>query len=100
MPTFFLQYRTRDGGADQVIKAIEEAFKAVNDAQPDGMQWTYWHGPGSEEFGAVLWLAEGVENPLFNIGEARHLQGTVAQAVEGDAPTPQPVRVVGSYGLV
>lgn len=98
MPTLFIQYNTREGSADDVIKAIEEAFKAVNEARPDSIQWTYWYGPRENEFGALLWLADGVENPLVNVKEARLLQAAVAQAVDGDPPSPRPVRMIGSYG--
>lgn len=99
MPTLFVRYQTRDGGAEDVLAAVEKAFNAVNAARPDGIRWTYWRGPGENEFGAILWLADGVENPLFTIGEARLVQAAVAGAVAGDPPSPQPITMIGSYGL-
>lgn len=44
-------------------------------------------------------LDEGVENPLLGIEAARRLQSTVAKWVVGDAPTPQPFELLGSYGV-
>lgn len=99
MPTLFVRYETRDGGVDEVVSAVEAAFAAVNEQHPESIRWTYWHGPGKNEFGALLQLADGVENPLPMIGEAHDVQAAVAKWVDGDTPVPRPITVIGSYGL-
>jgi hypothetical protein len=42
---------------------------------------------------------EGVENPLPGIDEARRLQATVAKRAVGPAPAPQPLDLLGAYGM-
>lgn len=57
-----------------------------------------YHCPDSSEFVGLLELDEGVDNPLPSIGAARDLQAAVAKWVTGDAPAPQPLDLLGSYG--
>lgn len=98
MPTLIVRYEVGPQGVDDIVKAVELAFAAVNERQPNGIRWTYWQGPGDTEFGAILELADGVENPLPGIAAARGVQEAIAKGIVGEPPTPKPVTVIGSYG--
>lgn len=98
MPTLMVRYETAEDRVDDVIKAVEAAVAAVNEQQPDGIRFSYWHRPGSSEFLALLDLDQDVENPLLAIGAANELRSVIAKWVVGDPPTPQPLTLLGSYG--
>jgi hypothetical protein len=93
-----IRYQVAEEGVAAVVAAIEAAFAAVAAQQPHGVRYIYGRRAGSSEFVAVLELDEGIDNPLFGIAEARALQSTISRWVVGDAPTPQALDVIGSYG--
>jgi hypothetical protein len=97
MPTLMVRYETVEDGVDDVVDAVEKAFAAVTEQRQEGVRWSYWRRAGSTEFLAVLELDEDVDNPLLAIGAAIELQSVVAKWVVGDAPTPQPLTLLGSY---
>lgn len=97
MPTLMVRYEIAEDGVDDVVKAVEAAFAAVNEQQPDGIRFSYWRRAGSTEFLSVLELDDDVENPLFAIGAANELRSMIAKWVVGDPPTPQPLALLGSY---
>lgn len=99
MPVFVLSYQVSDEGVAEVAEAVEKAFAAVNAQRPEGVRYAYLRRAGSGEFVALLELAEGVENPLPGIAEARELQATVARWAAGPAPAPRPFEVLGDYGV-
>jgi hypothetical protein len=92
-----VRYEIAGDGVDDVVKAVEAAFAAVNEQQPDGIRFSYWRREGSTEFLSVLELDEGVENPLFAIGAANELRSVIAKWVVGDPPTRQPLNLLGTY---
>ncbi|MCV7103398.1 hypothetical protein [Mycobacterium palustre] len=98
MPALIVRYEVVPEHVDDIVEAVEVAFAAANERQPEGIRWTYWQGPGDTEFGAILELADGVENPLPGIAAARGVQEAIAKAVAGEPPTPKHVTVIGSYG--
>ncbi|MEV5829314.1 hypothetical protein AB0L25_27510 [Spirillospora sp. NPDC052242] len=99
MPVFVLSYQVSDEGVAEVAEAVEKAFAAVKAHRPEGVRYAYLRRAGSAEFVALLELAEGMENPLPGIAEARELQATVAKWAVGPAPAPRPVEVLGDYGM-
>jgi hypothetical protein len=100
MTVFMISYQVANEGVSEVVEAIEKAFAAVDAQQPDGIRYAYLRRAGSTEFIALLKLADGVENPLPGIAEARRLQATVAKWAVGPAPTLQPFDVLGDYRMV
>ncbi|MBE1537915.1 hypothetical protein [Actinomadura algeriensis] len=100
MPVFMISYQVADEGVAEVVEAVEKAFAAVNAQRPDGVRYAYLRRAESSEFVALLELAEGVENPLPGIAEARGLQATVAEWAVGPAPAPQPLEVLGDYRML
>ncbi|GAA2575641.1 hypothetical protein GCM10010399_01450 [Dactylosporangium fulvum] len=97
MALLMIRYQIADEGIADVVEAVENAFAAVAEAQPDGIRYLYLHAADTSEFIALLELADGVENPLPGIAAARHLQATVAKWSVGAAPTPRPLAVLGAY---
>ncbi|SEG90008.1 hypothetical protein SAMN04489712_12512 [Thermomonospora echinospora] len=100
MPVFMISYRVADEGIAEVTEAIGKAFAAVEAQRPDGIRYAYLRRAEGNEFVALLDLAEGVENPLPGIAEARRLQETVAKWAVGPAPAPQPFKVIGDYRML
>ncbi|MET8334127.1 hypothetical protein ABZV14_27500 [Streptosporangium canum] len=99
MSVFMISYQVADEGVAEVVEAIEKAFAAVDAQRPDGIRYTYLRRAGGTEFVALLELADGVENPLPGLAEARRLQATVARWAVGPAPAPQPFEVLGDYRM-
>ncbi len=96
----FLRYEVDEDGVDEVVGAVEAAFEALHELQPEGVRYAYWRRAGGTEFVALLDLDEGVRNPLPDIEAARSLQKTVAERVRGNPATPLPLTVLGSYGFL
>ncbi|ACZ91458.1 hypothetical protein [Streptosporangium roseum] len=99
MSVFMISYQVADEGVAEVVEAIEKAFAAVDAQRPDGIRYAYLRRAGGTEFVALLELADGVENPLPGLAEARRLQATVARWAVGPAPAPQPFDVLGDYRM-
>ncbi|MER5418847.1 hypothetical protein [Streptosporangium roseum] len=99
MSVFMISYQVADEGVTEVVEAIEKAFAAVDAQRPDGIRYTYLRRVGGTEFVALLELADGVENPLPGLAEARRLQATVARWAVGPASAPQPFEVLGDYRM-
>jgi hypothetical protein len=100
MRSLMVRYQVANEGVADIVGAIEAAFAAVEAQQPAGVRWAYYRRADSTEFVALLELDDGVENPLLGIGPARELRSAVARWVAGDAPTPLPLDLLGSYGFV
>jgi hypothetical protein len=98
MTVLIVGYQVPDEGVAPVTAAVEKAFAAVAAQAPAGLKYAYYRRAGSNEFTALVELAEGAENPLFGIEAARELQATVAKWAIGETPAPQPLDVLGSYG--
>ncbi len=99
MPVLMIRYQVADEGVAEVTDAVKTAFAAVAARRPEGIRYEYYRRPGTSEFVALLELPEGGDNPLFGIEEARNLQATVAKWALNEPPTPEPLEVLGSYGV-
>jgi hypothetical protein len=99
VPALMIRYQVAEDGIAEVVDAIDATFAALKAQQPDGLRYAYCRLAGSTEFVALLELDDGVENPLPAIEAARELQSTVVKWVAGNAPTPQPLDLLGSYGF-
>jgi hypothetical protein len=99
MSVLMVRYQVAEEDAAEVTAAVEKAFEAVRDRQPEGVRYAYLRGAHRTEFLALLQLADGVENPLPGIEAARTLQAVVARCAIGPAPAPQPLDILGDYGL-
>ena len=97
MTVLLVRYRTADESVPEVVAAIEEAFAAVRERQPDGIRYAYLRRAGTAEFIGLLELEDGAENPLPGIEAARRLQATVAAHAVGDPPAPVAYELLGTY---
>lgn len=99
MPTLVVRYQVSQDGVEPVTTAVENAFTAITEAQPDGIRFSYYRIAGKPEFLAILELADGAENPLPGIDGARQLQATMGKWAEGTTPpAPEPLQVLATYG--
>jgi hypothetical protein len=99
MTVLTVRYEARPEHVDDLVAAIEKAFAAVHQAQPQGIRYGLGRLPDGVTFVGVLELADGVDNPLPGIAAARELQQQLAGWVVGEPPVPQPLDVVGDYHL-
>lgn len=97
MPILMVRYEVADENVAAVVGAVERAFAATQEQQPEGIRWSYYRSAGSGEFVALVELDEGVENPLPAIEAARELQATMLKFAVGEPPAPKPLQLLGSY---
>ncbi|RJL25137.1 hypothetical protein [Bailinhaonella thermotolerans] len=97
MPVMIIQFRVNDESIPEVEKAVAATFAALNAGRPEGVRFGYYRHPENPEFTALLEPAEGVENPLPHLEEARLLQATVARLSDGPPPTPTPLIPLATY---
>jgi hypothetical protein len=97
MTVLMVRFEAPEQGVAPVEQAVRAAFAAVASEHPEGISYQYYRMGGSNEFMALLKLADPGDNPLFGIEAARQLQATMAQWAIGGPPTPMPLEVLGTY---
>ena len=98
MSVYMAQAKVRAERVTDVQAAPNKMFAALNAAQPEGIRYAWSVLPDGETFIALAQLDDGVENPIPGFPEFQELQ----EGLEGwlaEAPTSQPLTVVGSYRL-
>ena len=99
MTVLVVQYEVAEEHVAAVEADAAEVVAALAAAPVEGVRWALGRLPDGVTFVGVLELADGVENPLPGIPEARAFQQRLAGRVVGDPPVPRPVDVVGAYRL-
>ena len=94
-----VRFTAREADVPAVETAIEAMVAAIHRAQPQGTRFASCKLADEMTFLNVLELADGVDNPLPGIPECRAFQQQLAGWVDGPAPAPQPITVVGSHEL-
>jgi hypothetical protein len=94
-----VRYQVREESVAEVEAGIERVFAAIEKEQPAGVRYAMGKLPDGVTFVGVLELDDGVDNPLPGIPAARELQQSLPGLVVGEPPVPQPVHVVGSFGM-
>jgi hypothetical protein len=94
-----VRYQVREESVAEVEAGIERVFQAIEKEQPAGVRYAMGKLPDGVTFVGVLELDDGVDNPLSGIPAARELQQSLPGLVVGEPPVPQPVHVVGSFGM-
>ena len=93
-----VRFTTSSSNVAEIERAIESMIAAIQNAQPQGVRYAVTRLADGVTFQLFLELADGVENPLASIPEARAFQQKLPTwAVE--PPAAQPVTVLGSYRL-
>lgn len=93
-----VRFTTTEVNVTEIETAIESMIAAINEAQPPGTRYAAAKLADGLTFLMILGLANGVENPLPSIPEARAFQQRMPTWAT-EPPTPQPVAVLGSYGF-
>jgi hypothetical protein len=93
-----IRFTTSEAHVPEVEESIRAMIAAIEAARPAGTRYAATKLADGRTFLLVLELADGVENPLPAISEARAFQQRMADWAT-EPPAPQPVTVVGSYGL-
>jgi hypothetical protein len=81
-----------------VEASAKKMFAAIDEAQPEGIQYASCLLPDGETFVAFLKLEDGVENPLPGLPEFREFLAGV-EASRAEPAVVHPLSVVGSYRL-
>jgi hypothetical protein len=97
MPVQLLRFTAIPGRADELSDAIEAAFAAIHEAKPEGIRYDYYRVAGSDDYVAVVELADGADNPLFAIPAAQELRAVVARHAAAGPPAPASAQVLGRY---
>jgi hypothetical protein len=97
MTVLMVRFEAPEQGVTAVEQAVRSAFAAVASEQPAGIKYQYYRLGGSNEFVALLELADPADNPLFGIEAARELQATMAKWAVGGPPAPKALEVLGTY---
>lgn len=98
MTVQMVRFTTTETHVAEVEAAIGSMIAAIDHARPAGTRYAAVRLDDGVTFLLVLELADGVENPLPSIAEARAFQQQLPTWATRP-PAPEPVTVVGSYGL-
>ena len=90
---------TSDEGAERVLEALDAAFAALAQAEPEGVRLAYWRVPGGCRFMALIELADENVNPLLDLDATRRLTAVISDTMHDGYPDPKVVEPVGSYGF-
>ncbi|MEU7897464.1 hypothetical protein AB0B45_31965 [Nonomuraea sp. NPDC049152] len=101
MSLFVVRSRVREESVPAVEAGIDKMISAITHEAPEGVRYAYCKLPDGVTFLALLELAEGAENPLPGIAACREFQENLRNhwIDQPQAPAPEPLEVVGSYGL-
>jgi hypothetical protein len=94
-----VQYRVKEEAVPAVETSIHELFSVIDAAQPKGLRYAMCKLPDGVTFLGVVQFDDGADNPLLGIAAATEFRANLKQWVVGDPPAPQPLQIVGSYGL-
>ena len=98
MTVQMLRFTTSEANATEVESAIATMMAAIAEARPAGIRYAACRVADDPAYLLILESADGVENPLPAIAEARAFQQRLpGWALEPAAPAP--VTVLGSYGF-
>jgi hypothetical protein len=99
MTVLITSYKVKEDAVAEVESGIERMFSAIDDQRPTGLRYAMCKLPDGVTFVGVVQLDDGAQNPLLGIGEAAEFREKLGNWVVGEPPAPEPLEVVGSYGL-
>jgi hypothetical protein len=94
-----VSYKVREGSMTEVESGVEKIVAALEEQRPEGVRYALGRLPDGVTVVGFLQFDDGAVNPLPGIPAARELQQKLASLVDGEAPTPQPLEVLGTYRL-
>lgn len=98
MSVLMVRSAVKTESVPEVEAAVQKMFAEIEAAQPRGVRYASCLLPDGVTFVAILELENGADNPLVALPAFREFQENLRNWVAGP-PTPEPVRVVGSYRL-
>lgn len=98
MTVQMVRFTATEAVVAEIEAAIESMFAAIDDARPPGTRYAATKLADGVTFVLILDLDDGVENPLPAIAAARAFQLQMPEWAT-EPPAPQPLTVLGSYGL-
>lgn len=97
--TQLVRFTAPEAEVPAVEEAIEVMVAAIDRARPPGTRFASCKLRDGVTFLNVLELAEGADDPMPDIPERRAFQQQLAGWIDGPAPAPEPITVVGPHGL-
>lgn len=98
MTVQIVRFTTTEAEVPGIDAAVGGVIAALDRDRPTGMRYAAARLADGVSYLLVLELDDGVENPLPGIPEARAFQQRLPEWAGGPV-APEPVTVVGAYGL-
>jgi hypothetical protein len=98
MSIHLAQAKVKTENLSDVKAGATKLFAAIDAAQPEGIRYAWTVLPDGESFVVLVQVEDGVENTIPALPEYQELQTHMADWL-ADAPSSQPMTVVGSYNL-
>lgn len=98
MTVQMVRFTATEADVAEIESAITAMLAAVVEAAPPGVRYAATKLADGVTFVLLLDLADGTENPLPAIPEARAFQQRMATWAT-EPPVPQPLTVLGAYRL-
>ncbi len=95
MNTVIVSYSTREDAADENQRLVEQVFDQLAGDEPDGLRYASFRLADGVTFVHVA-MMDGGSNPLASSTAFQEFQRGIEDRC-GEAPTPRPATVVGSY---
>lgn len=101
MSVFVVRSRVKLDSVPDVEAGVEKMISALEEAAPSGVRYAYSKLSDGVTFLALLELSDGTENPMPGIAACREFQHNLNTRWidQPHPPAPEPLEVVGSYGL-
>lgn len=99
MSILYVSYEVSPEYVTEVEAGAREIFAALENERPEGLGYALAKRPGGTGIVGLLELRDTTENPLPGLPAARMFQDSLTRWVVGEPPRPEPLEVIGSYGL-
>jgi hypothetical protein len=99
MTVLMVRFTVKGDAVAAVEAAIHRLFSSIDAEQPKGLRYAFGKLPDGVTFVGVVQLEDGANNPLLGITAATEFRENLKDWVVGEPPAPEPLEVVGSYGL-
>jgi hypothetical protein len=96
MTVHLAQAKVKTEHVADVKAGAKTLFAAIDAAAPEGIRYSWSVLPDDETFIVLVQVADGVENRIPDLPEYQALQAHLQDWI-AEAPSSQPMTVVGSY---
>jgi hypothetical protein len=99
MTVLMVRYKVKGDAVTEVETGIRRLFSVIDEERPEGLRYAFCKLSDGVTFVGVVQLEDGANNPLVGIAAATEFRDNLKGWVVGEPPVPEPLEVVGSYGL-